>query len=354
MDKYTLIEKNNEIIIKNNGSGDILAKAEVLFPSEPDLNKTICIKYIQAEQEYENLITYFALRLGRIHNKTCFLLLNNDDKLEINSKYHHNIKYALLNIYNNLSENQKCFVKSHFIDEIEQTFKISLDDFCNGSWYKSILDNTLTKEQYIQGLFSMHQYVKYTTRLAARAIAASDNLEMRNHYINHFKGEINHELIIERDLEHLGGDVEYMKNFHVPDFGTKLFMIIQESTIGFYQDPILMLACPLAAEGMSAHMPPEFILQLNKIIESWGVDDPKLASRFLGSHIEFDGGDDGHWQAVIQAIAKFLTNEHKLQQFLSVFSVACFGFSKSLNGTIDNYKLFNSIKNVNFETIEFA
>ena len=87
-------------------------------------------------------------------------------------------------------------------------------------------------------------------------------------------------------------------------------------------------------------MTPEFVNALLKVIASWGVEEPKEAARFLTSHINTDGGDDGHWQHVINAIGNNVHSELDLQRFLSVMHAAMNGFERGFNANIEELKLW--------------
>src|SRR5690606_17039296 len=144
-----------------------------------------------------------------------------------------------------------------------------------------IRQRKLTREQYVYGLSNIYQFVRQTTRLCARAVAYSTTTELRTHYIQHLNGEVNHELIIERDLTHLQEDVAYVRDFMAPNGPTQEFMAIQESLIGYHHDPVLMMASPLAAEGVSAHLDEAFVVALKDCIGSWGVERPERAAKFF-------------------------------------------------------------------------
>lgn len=272
--------------------------------------------------------------------------LENVGQITVNNKtllpIAQSIKYSIHHIYNQCDHDIQKLINDNFGDEIVETHYAWLNRFYHGSWANAVLNGTLSKEQYISSLYNLHEYVRHTTRLCARAIAHSDDVDLRNHYINHFRGEINHELLIERDLKKLGADVDYLKTAHIPTPATKEFMTVQESTIGFYQDPVLMLACPLTAEGVAAHMRNDFIEKLLDTIQSWNVDEPIEAARFLTSHVNTDGGDDGHWANVIRATQKYIHDEHHLQEFLSVMTAAMNGFEHGFNANVDNLKLWSA------------
>ncbi len=252
------------------------------------------------------------------------------------------IPYAIHNAYQQCAGEPLHVIQSQFVNEILETVERWLSGFNKTSWAQAIFNGTLAKQQYIWSLFNLYQYVRQTTRILGRCIFHSDNIELRNHYIHHLKGEINHELIIERDLEHLGADIDYLKRVHVPSAATKQFMSVQESTLAFYEDSVLMFACPLAAEGVASHIKPEFMEILYQVIASWGVKDPKKAARFIGSHIKTDGGNDGHWMHVVNMLGKFIENEQRLQQFLNVLAVAMVGFENGFNANVDHFKLWEA------------
>lgn len=162
---------------------------------------------------------------------------------------------------------------------------------------------------------SIH-FVRWTTRVAARAVGYSHDRELRNHYLNHLKGEINHEIIIEQDLTYLGHDIDYLMKRSVPTSPTFKFMVVQESAVSFHHDPVLLAGSPLAAEGLTSHLPASLIDNLRECIASWGYTAPGNGMRFLTSHILTDGGDDGHWQEAIQAVVQNLSDEGRFQQIL--------------------------------------
>ena len=160
----------------------------------------------------------------------------------------------------------------------------------------------------------MHPLIRETTRLLGLAVGISHNQELRNHYISHLKGEIDHEKMLEKDVSQLGYDVQYLKNSFVPNSDIYNFMNIQRSLLAFDRDPELFLVVPLVAEGLSANLSSEFISDLKDCIASWGVENPKSAMTFLKSHIHTDGGIDGHWVAVKNQLKLCLTSENRLKQ----------------------------------------
>src|SRR5207248_1384622 len=125
----------------------------------------------------------------------------------------------------------------------------------------------------------------------------------------HLKGEINHELIIERDLENLGEDVEYVAGAHQPSPATLAFMCIQESIVAFYRDPVLFLACPIAAESFAAYVQRDILDGLKRSVESWGLADPGEVVHFIKSHTGFDGGSGGHWNLCVQMVQEHVRTE---------------------------------------------
>lgn len=257
------------------------------------------------------------------------------------------IKYAIHHTFEQSDASYKPFIQSEFINEILDIFENWVNELFTQSWFNAVFSRTISKEQYITSLYNLHQFVKHTTRLAARCVACSDNRELRNHYINHLKGEINHELIIESDLERLGADVNYLINAHVAHAATSEFITIQESIIGFKQDPVLMLACPFVAEGMTANISYRFVEDLHATIETWGVDKPESVSRFLTSHMKTDGGVDGHWLRVVVMTHKFIQNELQHQHFINTMRLAMSGYAHGLNANIDDLELWRPTADVN-------
>lgn len=233
-------------------------------------------------------------------------------------------------------------VQPTLADEVVDTVQHWIPQFWSGPWVQSILNGTISREQYLACLKNMHRYVRQTTRHLARAIAHSEDRRLRNHFIEHLKGEINHELSIERDLKQLGVDPEYVIEHSVPSTATREFMAVQESAIGFYQDPVILMACPLAAEGVTAHIDDHFLDILAKTVGSWGVEKPERAIGFLHSHTHTDGGDDGHWQMTVDMLRHYLKDEDMQRRFLSTLAAARDTIERSFNSSVDELKLFST------------
>ncbi len=252
------------------------------------------------------------------------------------------LKYSIYNAYQQVHGEILDTIKTNIKGEVLEMYRKWVEGFFKGPWASAIRDHTLSKEQYIYSLFNLHQYVRQTTQHLGRCIALAPTIELRNHFIYHLRGEVNHELIIENDLEHLSADVNYLKYLHTPHHATKEFMVVQESTIGFYQDTVLMLACPLAAEGMTSYITPDFLDDLYETIAGWGTEKPKKAAGFLTSHVNTDGGDDGHWINVVNMIERYVRTEEDLQRFLSVAHCAMVSFERGFNVIIDDMMLWSA------------
>lgn len=301
--------------------------------------------------EAADLALYCGIKTARIYNKDIVITIKNkqnnfpiltllkaetiqdldQDHILIGQK----VDYALLKIADDLPTDSRDFITAEFVNDMYKMFFHWYDQYNASTWCQAVMNGKLTRKQYISTLNNLHSYVQYTTRICARAVAHCDDVFLRNNYIEHFRGEINHEILIQKDLMQLDGDVDYLKNYFIPNTKTKAFMILQESTIGFYQDPILLLACPFVAEGISANFKTELLDNLEKIIGSWGVKEPGKAMRFFNSHVKFDGGDDGHWEDVIKILPLYVKNEHDRQKFISITK---FGMDALLDSFDSNVK----------------
>jgi len=233
-------------------------------------------------------------------------------------------------------------IQPTLVDEVLATLHMWFPRMLGGSWAKAILNGTLSREQYIYCLQNMHHYVRQTTRHLGRAVACSADRKLRSHYIEHLKGEINHELHIERDLRQLGVDPEYVIHHSVASLATKEFQAIQETTIGFYQDPVCLMACPMVAEGITAHIDQRFIDALRATVAGWGVDKPERAIGFLTSHAAYDGGEDGHFAMTAQILREYLVDEAMQRRFLATLAVAADCIERSFNSSVDEMRLFST------------
>jgi hypothetical protein len=137
--------------------------------------------------------------------------------------------------------------------------------------------------------------------------------------------------------------MEYIKQYRQPSYETKAFLVVQESTLAFYQDPVLFLACPLAAEGVAAYITQEFLECLYACIASWGIKEPKKAAHFITSHTNFDGGDDGHWNHTIMKIKSHVQTETRMREFLGVLRAAMNALERSYDANIEDMRLWEPL-----------
>jgi thiaminase len=229
---------------------------------------------------------------------------------------------------------------AQFVPETVETLDRWIERFFKTPWFKSILEGTMSKQQYIYTLSNQHQFVRWTTRLIGLAVRHSKDLPMRNKWLEHLQEEINHELLIEKDLAALGADVEYVTSYMAPNVATQQFMVAQESMIGFHSDPVLFMAAPFAAEGFASRLDQKFIAATRTLVKSWGVENPKHATTFFASHIEYDGGQDGHWEHSHRILGSYLRTDYDLQRFLNVLRLAMYAFDRSYTSFVEDLAMF--------------
>ena len=234
----------------------------------------------------------------------------------------------------------QAFHSEQFEAEAVETLQRWIDRFFKSPWFESIRNGTLTKEQYVYCLSNQHQFVRWTTRLIGRAVSCSHDRLMRNKWLDHLQGEINHEVIIEKDLAGLGEDVDYVVGAMQPIVPNLQFMVGQESAIAFHEDPVLFIASPFVAEGFTARLDKEFIEILRSNAKSWGIENPKHVTAFWASHVEYDGGDDGHWDHSRRVLRIYLKTERDLQRFLNAQRLACEAFLRSYTAYIEDLAIF--------------
>lgn len=235
---------------------------------------------------------------------------------------------------------QRSFCGRYMLAEATQLLARHARRFADTAWVRAVRAGRLSRAQYIATLASTHQYVRYTPRLLARAVAISQDEELREHFLRHLDGERRHDRLLESDLRHLGADVDYVREHMTPDAATLGFMVVQESMIGFHQDPILFLAAPFVAEGLAAGIDPTVLPALADNIRRWGRD-PAQATRFLRSHVHVDGGDDGHWQRSCDLLARRLGDETLQRRFLAVVQLAADAFVRCYDAHVDDLCVFN-------------
>jgi hypothetical protein len=324
------------------------------------MEKAICISDIAFDPVWPDglpAILYLALRRGRIWGRSTVAAYVTDPvpegaaslRLEKLSNagpcgplvaFAQVIDYAAYRTFTAVSPVMSSFLQKQFLSEAIETLERWTERFFKSAWFRAIYDGTLSRRQYIHTLEQQHQYVRYTTRLIAGALSWSDDRELRDHWRHHLEGEVNHELIIEKDLAHLDADVEYAVGPAIPHPVNLQFIMAQESIIGFRRNPALLMASAFVAEGFSSHLDQNFVDALNRVASSWGVKNPRLVTNFITSHINYDGGEDGHWAGICSALGRYLKTETQQQEFLAVIRLCMDAFERSYAAYAEDLVIF--------------
>jgi hypothetical protein len=205
----------------------------------------------------------------------------------------------------------------YYVQEIADSVRLHVERAFAQGFFPLVVAGRLSKEQYIYVMSQQHLYVRYTTRILGYCVAYSEDSALRRHFGKHLGEEINHEKIIEADLAYLGADVPYVMHDMEPSPATLQFVLGELALVSHYHDPILLTAAPLIAEGLSGHLDRRFVDRLNSIVASWGCTEPEKATRFFSSHIDFDGGEDGHFEGSMRLLAQHIDSERKLRRYLA-------------------------------------
>lgn len=234
------------------------------------------------------------------------------------------------------------FTRDHFVAEAVETLDRWIPRFFGNAWFRAVSSNALAKPQYVATLANLHQFVRWTTRLIGRAISLSADPSLRAKWVRHLQGEVDHEVILERDLAALGADVDYVRGAMTPTVATQSFMVAQESMIAFHQDPVLFMAAPFVAEGFAARLDRDFIEALRACAARWGEPNPKHVTTFFASHVEYDGGSDGHWESTRSALREQLTTDLDLRRFLGAARLCMDAFDRAYAGYVDDLSIFSA------------
>jgi hypothetical protein len=226
--------------------------------------------------------------------------------------------------FSRIPDNLRPYLRERlFVEELVQEVMRGSRCFYEGLWFKAVENCELTRWQYYTTLAQMHIYVRWTTRLLGTAIGITADRDLRKHFIQHLAGEIDHEVMLESDIRHLGFDVDYVKHDMTASEDIRAFMSLQESLCsGPRRDPSLFLAVPFAVEALTAFLTANFLKQLAHNVESWGIEEPERAMTFIASHTRSDGGTDGHWDTARRILHRHLKGERELQEFLSIVRLA--------------------------------
>jgi GNAT superfamily N-acetyltransferase len=245
------------------------------------------------------------------------------------------VNYALYSCWKSMRPSVREFVADRLlVDEVIRTVLRLTALFYENPWFQRVTARTLTRGQYVDFLANNHQFVRWTTRILARAVGITADRELRNHYLHHLAGEIDHELQIEEDLAYLGADVDYVREGMSPSVDFGHFMGVQEGIVGFRADPHLLLAVPIAIESLTAHLPDRFLIDLEANVRGWGYDEPLKAMRYLRTHVPVDGGEDGHWERTSRVISRVLKTEPEAQRFVGVVRMVIIAMDRALRGYV--------------------
>lgn len=234
------------------------------------------------------------------------------------SPYATSVNYAMYRGSLDLNTDLQDIMSQLVIDEIKVTIRRQATDINDTSLWCKARSGTLTKNQYCEFLSELYNFVKFTTRIIALAVAQTEDKPLRRHFMKHLREEVDHEVILENDLKALGADTEYLLVHKSPSKYIHNFNGLQESLLGWRKDPVNYMAVPFAVEGISAFMSPENLTALRVCIRSWGVENPDRGMAFLSSHKDFDGQDGGHWEMTLDAIKPYITSEKNLSRFLTI------------------------------------
>lgn len=317
------------------------------------LARSVLLRDLEGEDTGLAPVLYMALRRGRIWGRhtvaTCgegpivqALALEPVDPVRPSSQTLHaqRLDLAIHRAHAACDPAGRALCQRLMLPEAVETLAGHARRFGDTAWARAVRARRLSRAQYIATLANTHQYVRFTPRLLARAIAVSDDEGLREHFLRHLDGERRHDLLLEADLRALGADVEFVRERMTPAPATLQFMLVQESMIGFHQDPVLFMAAPFVAEGLAGGVDPGLLVDLAANIRAWGVD-PKQATRFLRSHVHLDGGADGHWSLTCALLARHLDDERVHQRFLGALHLAADAFHRSYDAYIDDLAIFS-------------
>ena len=243
--------------------------------------------------------------------------------------------YGMDRCWGSLRGNLRDFVAARLLaDEVVRTVLRLTGVFYENPWFQRVAARTLTRGQYVEFLANNHQFVRWTTRILARVAGLAADGGLRNHYLRHLSGEIDHEKLIEEDLAYLGADVDYIRDRMSPCVDVGHFMGVQESIVGFRADPVLLLAVPIAIESLTAHLHDDFLRDLEGSVRAWGYAEPSGATNYLRSHIPLDGSGDGHWARTVQVVPKFLGTEPETQRFVGIVRMVIIAMDRALRSYV--------------------
>lgn len=333
--------------------------------SKEELTNTVAISSVWLDPnvitaEVLPAILYFALQRGRIWGRDNVVTLTpipntklplatmlNLERLTHLPKLHsgdtellptaQRLKYAIYTAYTQCTGLEKDLIHQQFAKEIMQTYDNAITQLDQGVWVRAVKNHTLSKQQYTTTLFNLYQYATHASRLTARSIAHADEELLRKHFIFLFQGDLHQEKLLEKDLQSLGADLDYLRQAYVPHYATREFLMTLESTIGYQQDSLLMLACCLAAHSLNSIVDGAFKTELLTCVAGWGLANPSNVMNYLQSQNQVID---------MPVLQKLITDELQQQNFLATFHSAMSAFTRSLNANVEQLSLWSSTPNI--------
>ena len=253
--------------------------------------------------------------------------------------YESDINYICYRALERAPEQIKNFLlRTEAVDDLEYYTKLRVKKFYSGSFYKKVVDGTLSKQAYIESLAHTHCYVRWTTRILAQQLVSLNQTKFFKEIAKHLNEEIGHPEMIIENLESCGASgnyIDYVKNGMVANRYVDTFMSTQEAAVSWRRDPIAFMGVPVAIEAITAFMPTEFRDGLVKCSNSWGLVNPKKATSFWLSHLEFDNPHNGHWARTIGILRDVLTSETQVIQIRNYIDTVISNISAGYDETVN-------------------
>lgn len=249
------------------------------------------------------------------------------------------IHFAMWKLFDSLPPELQAFAIQKIIpDDLAHYAKRKIKTFFKTPFVTSVLNKTLTKQQYLEVQANTYCYVQWTTRILARLLVNTPHEGMFKEISHHLVEEIGHPQMVIDDMKAVGVSDSYLNyviNGMVPNPGIDGFMTTQEAASGFRSDPVAFLGVPIGIEGVTAFMPKEFITSLRELANTWGVKDPATATSFWGSHLIFDNPHNGHWSRTISLVKEHLTHERQVRQIQNYVDNVIDAISKGYSSTLE-------------------
>jgi hypothetical protein len=203
----------------------------------------------------------------------------------------------------------------------------------DGLWFRTLRDGEMAAAHYVYTLSNLLPLVRWTGRLARRALGHADDGELRAYWGDRLEHEVRREGLLAADLDRLAGPVERPTDGVLPHRRSLELMVAQERLVGDPADRLLLLAAALVSDAVRARLDHGLLVALVAAARRWGVAEPALVTAYHAGEVGTDPGDLARTATLIE---HRLIGDVALERLASLVGLAMASTETSHDAWIDD------------------